>query len=100
MVTPAAIFYDPSGRRRRRFHGAVAAFVLLLVLAITVFVASILAVIPNAQLPFVVERPSMRAAPPFDNFIPHVDRSFRRAMHYADHLWSGRAATGNPPLAM
>jgi cellulose synthase/poly-beta-1,6-N-acetylglucosamine synthase-like glycosyltransferase/peptidoglycan/xylan/chitin deacetylase (PgdA/CDA1 family)/spore germination protein YaaH len=72
----------------------------LLVLAIGVFVASIVAVIPNPQLPFVMERPALRPVARGDNILPHVNRSFRRALNYADHLWSGRAATSNAPLAI
>jgi peptidoglycan/xylan/chitin deacetylase (PgdA/CDA1 family)/spore germination protein YaaH len=57
------IFYDPSGRRRRRFAVAVAAFAMLLLLAVGVFAASIVAVPPQGQLPFEIERPALHGLP-------------------------------------
>lgn len=41
----------------------------------------------------------MHAASRGDNIVPHVNRSFGRALHYMGQLWHGRA-TGNAPLAI
>jgi cellulose synthase/poly-beta-1,6-N-acetylglucosamine synthase-like glycosyltransferase/peptidoglycan/xylan/chitin deacetylase (PgdA/CDA1 family)/spore germination protein YaaH len=51
------IFYDASGRRRRRFRLAQVAFAALVLLAGILFVGSILDVLPQPPLPFAVERP-------------------------------------------
>ena len=55
-----AIFHDPSGRRRRRFGVAVAAFVLLAVTAVWLFAASILSATGGTPLPFTLERAPVR----------------------------------------
>ena len=54
------IFYDPSGRRRRRFAAAVIAFVALVLLSLVLFVGSIIETPPGKPLPFEVERPPVR----------------------------------------
>ncbi len=53
------VFFDASGRRRRRFALAVVAFVLLVVLAGVAFFGSIVQVPVQAPLPFEVERPAL-----------------------------------------
>ncbi|WCT75392.1 glycosyltransferase [Sphingomonas naphthae] len=55
------VFYDPSGRRRRRFTVSVVAFVALLLLAIAIFVGSIVETPAGRPLPFEVERPPVRS---------------------------------------
>ncbi len=101
------IFYDASGRRRRRFLVAVVAFVGLLVLSIAVFAASI-GVVPAAPLlPVQRENPALHKLPP-----PHgvlFGRARRTANYYA-HALFGRAeskpvgaapaAAANPQLAI
>ena len=98
-MSDTAIFYDSSGRRRRRFLLAVVAFVALLVLAAGVFVASIVAVPSPPELPFQVERPPMTARP--GAFVRRNERSLDRALHKARTLWGGgTAAADNEPLAI
>jgi hypothetical protein len=58
----APIFYDPSGRRRRRFALGVAAFIALLLLSAVVFGASIGVVPSQPLLPINTERPLHRLA--------------------------------------
>ena len=53
------IFFDASGRRRRRFALALIAFVLLVLLAVAAFFGSIVEVEPQPPLPFEVERPAI-----------------------------------------
>ena len=55
------IFYDASGRRKRRLRRAMWAFGALVVLAVSLFVLSIIEVKPQPLLDFAVERPAMRA---------------------------------------
>lgn len=74
----APVFYDPSGRRRGRFRLGVIAFLLLLLLSIGTFIATIVAVLPQARLPFDVEHPSLRAAKTHAPFHPTI----RRASHW------------------
>jgi cellulose synthase/poly-beta-1,6-N-acetylglucosamine synthase-like glycosyltransferase/peptidoglycan/xylan/chitin deacetylase (PgdA/CDA1 family)/spore germination protein YaaH len=50
------VFYDASGRRRRQFTLAVAAFIALLLLSAGLFAATIIATRPAPSLPFQVER--------------------------------------------
>ncbi|MDQ2877720.1 MAG: glycosyltransferase [Pseudomonadota bacterium] len=57
-MTQAPIFYDASGRRRRRFAFGVAAFVALLILSLIVLVVSIGAVPRAPLLPFQAEHSS------------------------------------------
>ena len=98
MVSEAPVFYDASGRRRRRFRLALAAFVLLAMLATIGFGATILAVVPQSQLPFPVERSSPAGLQ--EGFAKRSDRSLHRILHYAKRLWKGADAQGNAPLAI
>ena len=98
MVSEAPVFYDASGRRRRRFRLAVAAFVLLLILAVVGFGATILAVVPQTALPFPVERTSPTGR--HEDFGRTSDRSLKSILRYAKHLWRGPAAKSNAPLAI
>ncbi|WP_156680139.1 glycosyltransferase [Sphingomonas profundi] len=98
MTGEAPVFYDASGRRRRRFRLAVVAFVLLAILAAAGFAATIIAVVPQEQLPFQVERPSSIGRQ--DGFARKSDRSLNRILHYAKRLWTGPHAQGNAPLAI
>jgi cellulose synthase/poly-beta-1,6-N-acetylglucosamine synthase-like glycosyltransferase/peptidoglycan/xylan/chitin deacetylase (PgdA/CDA1 family)/spore germination protein YaaH len=69
------VFYDASGRRRARFRFGVLAFLLLLILSIGTFVTTIVAVLPQARLPFDVEHPSLRAAKGREPFHPAIKRA-------------------------
>ncbi len=94
-----AIFYDSSGRRRRRFLLAVLAFVALIILAAGVFVASIVAVPSPPELPFKVERAPMHGTARPGTFVRRSERAFNRAVHSAGQLW-GRSNADNTPLAI
>ena len=81
----APIFYDPSGRRRRRFALGVVAFIMLLVLSAAVFGASIGIVPSQPLLPINTERPLHRLAPPHDTLLKRTGRTID---------WYGRKLTG------
>ena len=81
----APIFYDPSGRRRRRFALGVAAFIVLLLLSAVVFGASIGIVPSQPLLPINSERPLHRLAPPHDTLLKRTGRTID---------WYGRKLTG------
>jgi len=99
-MSQSPIFFDASGRRRRRFTVAVAAFVALLILAVVVFVVSVDAVPRAPLLPIEAERPALHRLPP-----PHAD-VLKRTRDYARKLLGEApikpvAASGaNPPLAI
>ena len=93
------IFFDVSGRRRRRFRVAIVAFVALLLLAGVAFAATILGVAPQPQLPFAVERPATTASANGE-LSRRSTRSLRRVAGAADRLWRGGAADANRPLAI
>jgi|tagenome__1003787_1003787.scaffolds.fasta_scaffold20986571_3 cellulose synthase/poly-beta-1,6-N-acetylglucosamine synthase-like glycosyltransferase/peptidoglycan/xylan/chitin deacetylase (PgdA/CDA1 family)/spore germination protein YaaH len=57
------IFYDPSGRRRKRFRLALALFVLLNILVVGTLFATIRVVPAEAPLPVALERGGPRPAP-------------------------------------
>ena len=98
-MSDEAVFYDSSGRRRRRFLLAVGAFVALLLLAAGVFVVSIVAVPNPPELPFRVERPPMHGTARPGAFVRRSERAFNRAVHSAGQLW-GTANADNTPLAI
>ena len=100
ILADGAVFYDISGRRRRRFAVATIAFVLLVLLAAGVLAGSILAVATPPELPFASERPRMHGTTQPDTFMRHSTRSIDRALKRADRLWSGTPAVGNAPLAI
>jgi len=81
----APIFFDPSGRRRRRFALGVAAFIVLLLLSAAVFAASIGIVPSQPLLPINTERPLHRLAPPHDTLLKRTGRTID---------WYGRKLTG------
>ncbi len=103
------VFYDASGRRRRRFTLGVVAFVVLLLLSIAVFAASI-GMVPTAPLlPIEPEHPALRALPaPRAGIIRQTKRDIN---YYANRLFGTSAAvpgqvkgqaarSGNPSLAI
>jgi len=86
-MTENAIFYDASGRRRRRFAVALVAFLLLAILSVAFFFVSIADVAPLPPLPFAAERPAPAAAlaPPEIAYrgrdrIRHMWSDFRHVM--------------------
>ncbi|ARR54059.1 polysaccharide deacetylase [Rhizorhabdus wittichii DC-6] len=95
------IFYDASGRRRRRFALAIAAFALLLLLSAVAFFGSIIRVTPQPPLPFEVERPAIAPLKAADHSlvgasarkVRHMWRDFRRLLAH------GTAGAGMPPTA-
>ena len=88
----APIFYDASGRRRRRFAFAVAAFALLLVLAAGIFTLSIVEVARAPLLPIEPEHPALRSLPPpHEALLPRAQRGLRRYV---------RLLTGAPPRGL
>ena len=96
------VFYDASGRRRRRFAIAIAAFAGLIVLASAVFALSV-GVMPRAPLlPIQPEHPALkRLPPPRATILRRAARSFD--YYIARMFGSSRgaaAASGNPPLAI
>ncbi|MBV9749248.1 MAG: hypothetical protein JO157_10570, partial [Acetobacteraceae bacterium] len=93
-----AVFYDVSGRRRRRFRLGIVAFVALLLLAGVAFAGTILAVAPQQQLPFAVERGTPAA--PRTDFLHRSQRTIRRTARVVSRLWGGAAADPNKPLAI
>ena len=104
MKAPGApVFYDPSGRRRRRFAVGVFAFAGLLVLAAAVFAVSIGVVPAQPLLPISAEHANMKKlAPPRDTVL---DRTGRTIGWYARRLTGetrSRVAkdAGNVPLAI
>lgn len=95
------IFFDASGRRRRRFALAVIAFLLLTLLAGAAFFGSIVAVAPQPPLPFEVEHPMAAPLHGHDHGlvgagarqVRHMWRDFR---HLLEH---GRHPHGPPPTS-
>jgi cellulose synthase/poly-beta-1,6-N-acetylglucosamine synthase-like glycosyltransferase/peptidoglycan/xylan/chitin deacetylase (PgdA/CDA1 family)/spore germination protein YaaH len=99
-VSGAPVFYDPSGRRRRRFALGVAAFIALLVLSTVVFAASIGIVPSQPLLPINSER--HRLAPPHDTLLKRTSRTVDwYARKVTGETRSKEAKTaGNVPLAI
>jgi len=98
----APIFYDPSGRRRRRFALGVAAFIALLLLSTVVFAASIGIVPVQPLLPINSERPFHRLAPPHDTLLKRTGRTvdwYTRKLTGETRAKEAKTA-GNVPLAI
>lgn len=98
-MSRAPVFYDASGRRRRRFAMAVAAFVLLVVMAVAALAISIGAVPRAPLLPVEAEHAAITKLPP-----PH-EPLLRRARHglssYARLLGAPARGVGvDQPLAI
>ena len=71
-----AVFYDASGRRRRRFRVAVIAFAALILLSLAIFVASIGAVPSAPLLPIRPENAAFRTLhPPHEGLLSHTRRT-------------------------
>lgn len=97
-LTP--IFYDASGRRRRRFAFAVGAFVALVLLSFAALALSIGAVPRAPLLPVDAEHPALTRLPPPHE--PLLKRARHGLTHYA-RLLTGRPARGvreNAPIAI
>lgn len=94
------VFYDASGRRRRRFALGIAAFIVLLLLSTMVFAASIGIVPSQPLLPINSER--HRLAPPHDTLLKRTSRTvdwYTRKL--TGETRSKEAKTvGNVPLAI
>jgi len=93
------VFYDASGRRRRRFALGVAAFVGLVLLAAGVFALSIGAVPRAPLLPFETERSLKSLPPPHSSLLRRARRSFA---YYTSRMFGTRLTAGdsNPALAI
>ncbi|MEG3086823.1 polysaccharide deacetylase family protein [Sphingomonas sp. PB4P5] len=91
------IFYDASGRRRRRFRLAQAAFAALVLLAAVLFVGSIVNVLPQPALPFAVERPPVRGLGAEAGAGQHGPR-LGHALRYARRMLGAQPAEA--PLAI
>lgn len=75
----APIFYDASGRRRRRFTFAVAAFIALVLLSAVALAVSIGAVPSPPLLPVEAERATLtRLPPPHEPFLKQTRREILR----------------------
>ncbi|QNQ10476.1 polysaccharide deacetylase family protein [Sphingomonas alpina] len=98
-MTQQSIFYDSSGRRRRRFGVAVVAFVLLVVVAVAALAISIGAVPRAPLLPVVAEHPALTKLPPPHE--PLLKRTKHRLFDYA-RLLTGRkrGVAEDVPLAI
>jgi len=88
----APVFYDPSGRRQRRFRLAMGAFFLLAILAVVGFIVSIVNVLPLPQLPFELEHPPLHAVTARTTF----RSSLRRHSHW---LFPSRIGMQVHPIA-
>jgi len=78
-MAEAAVFYDPTGRRRKRFTAALILFVLLVVLAFAALGATI-QLLPAAEpLPVALERGKPLPAPR-TSLLARTERSFNHAI--------------------
>ncbi|WP_425229134.1 glycosyltransferase [Sphingomonas sp.] len=93
-----SVFYDATGRRRRRFRWGVVAFVLLLLLAGVAFAATVLEVTPQPQLPFTIGRSAPAAVQ--NDVLHHPRRALRQTVRGLGRLWDGDKADPNRPLAI
>jgi len=96
----APIFYDASGRRRRRFGFAVGAFIVLALLSMVALAVSIGAVPSPPLLPVDAEHPALVKLPP-----PHepILKQTRREILRTTRLLTGQPPRGvreNAPLAI
>jgi len=90
----APIFFDASGRRRRRFAVAVGAFIVLVILSLVALALSIGVVPPAPLLPVDAEHPALvRLPPPHE---PLLKRTRRELLDYA-RLLTGAPARGVRP---
>jgi cellulose synthase/poly-beta-1,6-N-acetylglucosamine synthase-like glycosyltransferase/peptidoglycan/xylan/chitin deacetylase (PgdA/CDA1 family)/spore germination protein YaaH len=94
------IFYDASGRRRRRFAFAVGAFVALVLLSFAALAISIGAVPRAPLLPVDAEHPALTRLPPPHE--PLLKRARYDLKHYARLLTGARprGVRENAPLAI
>ncbi|MBS0480017.1 MAG: polysaccharide deacetylase, partial [Proteobacteria bacterium] len=98
----APVFYDPSGRRRRRFALGVAAFGALILLAVILFAVSIGVVPAQPLLPFSAERPGHKLEPPRDTVLKRTRRTidwYARRLTGETRARTAKEA-GNVPLAI
>lgn len=87
------IFYDMSGRRKRRMRLAMWAFVLLIIVFIIAIIASVLDVRPQPLLNFEVERTDMR---PDTSKMPVREAPMQTVMQKVKPLFS----ISSPPLSV
>ncbi|MBY8827577.1 polysaccharide deacetylase family protein [Hephaestia mangrovi] len=101
-MAESPVFYDASGRRRRRFALAVIAFAILILLAAAVFFVSVGAVPRAPLLPVRSEAAAMhRLRPPHEGVLTRTRRSidwYARAIFGA--VPARRGAAANAPLAI
>ena len=98
-MSRAPIFYDASGRRRRRFAVAVVAFGLLVLVAVAALAISIGAVPRAPLLPVEAEHPALTRLPPPQG--PLLKRARYRLNDYARLLGAQPRGVGaDQPLAI
>ena len=90
------VFYDASGRRRRRFMVATVALVALLIIATVALVVTVIEVVPQSALPFTVERPALHRADHREEVAPARGRAFPRLSHLARSFWNKPHQPGAP----
>lgn len=99
-MAEGSVFYDASGRRRRRFRLALIAFVLLVTLALAILIASVGAVPSAPLLPIHPENAALKklSAPHGSVFA----RTRRNIDWYARHMFGGNPASldARAPLAI
>ena len=96
----APIFYDASGRRRRRFGFAVGAFIMLVLLSMIALAVSIGAVPRPPLLPVDSEHPLLtKLPPPHEPFLKQTRREILRTARLVTG-GSPRGVHDNAPLAI